>query len=75
MKLGIGGSGMSRLSEWWDRTNEKIARRMYPAMYEATDSMREMSEMIRGTLEEMGVDVDVELEKIEDPPRPRGRQE
>lgn len=51
---------------WFDRITEKIARFMFPGMYRATDSMREMNDDLRAHLTAMGVDVEAELKKLEE---------
>ena len=48
-----------------ERTTERIARLMFPGMYRATDSMREMSDELEANLKAMGVDVEAELKKLE----------
>jgi len=57
---------MSKFSEWWERTNEKIARMMYPDIWVSSDTLREINAMLRENLEASGVDVDVELARLDD---------
>jgi len=55
---------MSKFSKWLGRVNERIARAMYPGIWEVSDTLREINAMLTESLEEAGVDVEAELARL-----------
>lgn len=57
---------MNRFFKWLNRVMKRGDRLMFPGMFKATEEMRVTNKQFRAALEEMGVDVEAELKKMEE---------